>query len=235
RALAPSFLNAFLPFLRRKTQRLPTKKSGESVLPLFHRFTTMAEKKRLPTKTSGSGFVVSNNKILTNAHVVADHTFVQVRKHGSPTKFKAKVVTVGHDCDLAILKINSKKFWKDLKPLDPGDIPPLNGTVVITFPLRKVLSLELRLQNMLTATYIIPTPVVKHFITSVEENAQFPGFCSLGISCQRMENAGIRRLFKMTPKMTRTLIRGVNLLSNCYGILKEKVVEPLIREYNDKP
>ncbi|KAF2563591.1 hypothetical protein F2Q70_00015357 [Brassica cretica] len=39
-----------------------------------------------------------------------------------------------------------------------------------------------------------------------------------------MENAGIRCLFKMTPKMTRTLIRGVNLLSNCYGILKEKVV-----------
>ncbi|KAF8104768.1 hypothetical protein N665_0168s0011 [Sinapis alba] len=230
--------------------------------------------KRLPTKRSGSGFVVSNNKILTNAHVVANHTFVQVRKHGSPTKFKAKVETVGHDCDLAILKINSKKFWKDLKPLDLGDVPRPNETVfVVGYPgggdnisiTKGVVSrvevttyahskanlmtiqtdaainsgnsggpafmnnkvIGVAFQNIPSSQnigYIIPSPVVKHFITSIAENAQFPGFCSLGISCQRMENAGIRRLFKMTPKMSGTLIRRVNPLSSCYGILKEKDV-----------
>ncbi|CAH8307330.1 unnamed protein product [Eruca vesicaria subsp. sativa] len=230
--------------------------------------------KKLPTKKSGSGFVISNNKILTNAHVVSDHTFVQVRKHDSPTKFKAKVETVGHDCDLAILKINSKKFWKDLKPLDLGDVPPLNETVfVVGFPrggdnisitkgvvsrveVTKYAHSKAKLMTIQTDAainsgnsggpafmdnkvigvafqgltssqnigYIIPTPIVKHFITSVEENVQFPGFCSLGISCQSMENAGIRRLFKMTPKMTGTLIRRVDPLSSCYGILKEKDV-----------
>ncbi|KAH0850047.1 hypothetical protein HID58_095837, partial [Brassica napus] len=128
RALAPSFLNAFLPFLRRKRKGCRQKKvvkvfclsSTSSVLQPWQKRKGCRQKQvALLLRTlaclfsSLYGFVVSNNKILTNAHVVADHTFVQVRKHGSPTKFKAKVVTVGHDCDLAILKINSKKFWKD--------------------------------------------------------------------------------------------------------------------------
>lgn len=81
------------------------------------------------------GFVISGNKILTNAHVVADHTFVQVRKHGSPAKYTAKVQAVGHECDLAILEIDSKKFWEDMKPLDLGDVPALNETVhVVGYP-----------------------------------------------------------------------------------------------------
>ena len=45
---------------------------------------------RLPTPPPG--FVISGHRILTNAHVVADHTFVLVRKHGSPKKFLAKVI-----------------------------------------------------------------------------------------------------------------------------------------------
>lgn len=77
------------------------------------------------------GFVISGKKILTNAHVVADHTFMQVIKHGSPAKYIAKVQAVGHECDLAILKIGSKGFWKDMKPLDLGDVPSLHETVSI--------------------------------------------------------------------------------------------------------
>lgn len=68
---------------------------------------------------------------------------------------------------------------------------------------------------------IIPTPVVKHFISGAEENDKFPGFCSLGILCQHMQNARMRNYFKMTPKMTGVLIKRINPLSSSYGILKK--------------
>ncbi|CAA7030416.1 unnamed protein product [Microthlaspi erraticum] len=69
--------------------------------------------------------------------------------------------------------------------------------------------------------YIIPTPVVKHFICRVKENGGLDGFCSLGIWCQHMENALIRNYFKMTSEMTGILIKRINPLSSSYGILKK--------------
>ncbi|KAG5374925.1 hypothetical protein IGI04_039521 [Brassica rapa subsp. trilocularis] len=77
---------------------------------------------------SGSGFAISGRRILTSAHV-ANHSYVQVRKHGSPTKHKAKVEAFGYECDLAILVVDSEEFWKDMKPLELGDIPFKQETV----------------------------------------------------------------------------------------------------------
>ena len=39
-----------------------------------------------PETVSGSGCVIRGNRILTNAHVVSDQTFVQVRLHGRPDR-----------------------------------------------------------------------------------------------------------------------------------------------------
>lgn len=40
-------------------------------------------------ESTGSGFVIRDRLILTNAHVVADHTYVAVKRHGSGTKHRA--------------------------------------------------------------------------------------------------------------------------------------------------
>lgn len=81
------------------------------------------------------GFVISGNRILTNAHVVADHTFVLVRKHGSPTKHRATVHAIGHECDLAILVVQSHDFWDGMNPLNLGDVPFLQeGVAVVGYP-----------------------------------------------------------------------------------------------------
>ena len=42
-------------------------------------------------ESTGTGFVVRDRLIMTNAHVVADQTYVTVKRHGSSTKYTAGV------------------------------------------------------------------------------------------------------------------------------------------------
>jgi S1-C subfamily serine protease len=64
-------------------------------------------------KGSGSGFIVSGRRILTNAHVTAYATSVEVRKHGDASKYPARVVAVSHEVDLCILTVDKEAFWSD--------------------------------------------------------------------------------------------------------------------------
>lgn len=63
--------------------------------------------------STGSGFFIGNRVILTNAHVLADHRYVLVKKHGSSVKHKARVLAIGHECDLGVLTVDSEEFWTD--------------------------------------------------------------------------------------------------------------------------
>jgi S1-C subfamily serine protease len=72
---------------------------------------------------SGSGAIIANNYILTNAHVVSDQTFIQVRRYGDAKKYQAQVDFVSHDADLALLKVANKEFFKDITPLEFGTLP----------------------------------------------------------------------------------------------------------------
>lgn len=56
----------------------------------------------------------TGKKSLTNAHVVADHTVVLIRKHGSRKNYTAKIQDSVHECDLAILVVESEEFWKGM-------------------------------------------------------------------------------------------------------------------------
>jgi len=78
---------------------------------------------------SGSGCILEGNRILTNAHVVANQTFIQVLKSGGTKKYPAQVVAVDHDCDLAILTIKDSAFFKDSAPLEFGELPNLGEHV----------------------------------------------------------------------------------------------------------
>lgn len=85
--------------------------------------------------STSTGFVIDGNRILTNAHAVEYGSLVQVKKRQSEDKYTAKVVAVGHECDLAILEVQEASFWKDLKPLKFGNIPDLLEDVsVIGYP-----------------------------------------------------------------------------------------------------
>ncbi|CAK7326008.1 unnamed protein product [Dovyalis caffra] len=222
-------------------------------------------------ETMGSGFVITGKKILTNAHVVADHTFVLVRKHGSSTKYRAEVKAVGHECDLAILVVENEEFWEGMNFLELGDIPFLQEAVaVVGYPqggdnisvtkgvvsrveptqyvhgASQLMAIQIdaainpgnsggpaimgnkvagvAFQNLSGAEnigYIIPVPVIKHFISGVEESGIYVGFCSMGLSCQPTENVQLRKHFGMRPEMTGVLVSKINPLSDAHGVLKK--------------
>ncbi|URD90460.1 Trypsin [Musa troglodytarum] len=222
-------------------------------------------------ESMGSGFVIPGWRIVTNAHVVADHTFVLVRKHGSPTKYKAEVQAVGHECDLALLTVDSEEFWDGMNFLELGDIPYLQEAVaVVGYPqggdnisvtkgvvsrveptqyvhgAAQLMAIQIdaainpgnsggpaimgdkvagvAFQNLSGAEnigYIIPVPIIKHFIAGVEEKGKYVGFCSLGLSCQSTENVQLREHFHMRPEMTGVLVSKINPLSDAHKVLKK--------------
>ncbi|PUZ65970.1 hypothetical protein GQ55_3G268400 [Panicum hallii var. hallii] len=233
-------------------------------------------------ESMGSGFVIPGRRIVTNAHVVADHTFVLVRKHGSPTKYKAEVLAIGHECDLALLTVESEEFWDGVNSLELGDIPFLQEAVaVVGYPqggdnisvtkgvvsrveptqyahgATQLMAIQIdaainpgnsggpaimgdkvagvAFQNLSGAEnigYIIPVPVIKRFISGVEESGKYSGFCTLGVSCQATENIQLRECFGMQPDMTGVLVSRINPLSDAYKILKK---DDILLEFDGVP
>ena len=51
-------------------------------------------------RLTGSGFIIEGNQIITNAHVVANATFIEVHTGRSRKKFDAKVKAKQDVCDL---------------------------------------------------------------------------------------------------------------------------------------
>ncbi len=82
-------------------------------------------------RSTGSGSIISGNRILTNAHVVANQTFIEVKKYGDTKRYQAKVLFVSHDVDLALLEVKDKEFFKDTTPLEFGDLPNIQDKVTV--------------------------------------------------------------------------------------------------------
>lgn len=74
---------------------------------------------------------------------------------------------------------------------------------------------------MVPCSYIIPVPVIKHFIAGVDEAGDYVGFCSMGLSCQPTENAQLREHFRMRPGLTGVLVSRINPTSDAYKVLKK--------------
>mmetsp|Transcript_15980 Transcript_15980/g.46255 ORF Transcript_15980/g.46255 Transcript_15980/m.46255 type:complete len:552 (-) Transcript_15980:166-1821(-) len=92
--------------------------------------------------SSGSGFIISGRRILTNAHVVANAIDIRVRPHGSAKRYAGKVTTYGPDVDLAVVEIEESvadDFWKNAADATPVELseslPALQETVqALGFP-----------------------------------------------------------------------------------------------------
>jgi S1-C subfamily serine protease len=235
-----------------------------------------------PNSISGSGVVISGNRVLTNAHVISNGTFIQVRAHGKATKFKAQVEAVSHDADLALLKVNDLSFFENIDPIELGDVPsPRDPIVVFGFPeggdtLSMTTGVVSRIEHQVyvhsylelfaiqvdaainagnsggpaisedgkiigvsmqglhdadNIAYLIPTPVIRHFIEDVKDGKS-NGFPTLGIRTQKLENPSLRALYGLDKHVNGILVKYVIPDCSSDGYLKEGDIILKIGEFN---
>ena len=67
--------------------------------------------------------------------------------------------------------------------------------------------------------YVVPTPVIQHFLLDYKRNKTFTGFPSLGIQWQKLESTDLREAYGMTDDQSGVLIRSVNPTSSSHGVL----------------
>ncbi len=77
----------------------------------------------------GSGFVIEGRRILTNAPNVANYRYIELKKQNQARRYPAKVLFVGHDCDLAVLTVPDPSFFEGTEPMVFGGLPVPNSTV----------------------------------------------------------------------------------------------------------
>ena len=79
----------------------------------------------------GTGFILSDRRILTNAHVVSNARFITLEKEGDARRYEARVRFIAHDCDLAMLDVLDSAFFDGTLPLPLGGTPELDSTVTV--------------------------------------------------------------------------------------------------------
>jgi len=80
---------------------------------------------------SGSGCIISGQRILTNAHVVTDSTYIEVLKNGEIKRYEAEVLSIDYETDLALISVKDKSFFNHTKSLDLGELPQLQKEVTV--------------------------------------------------------------------------------------------------------
>lgn len=87
-------------------------------------------------QSSGTGFYIGDNLIMTNAHVVANSRFITVQRDGDSEPVPALVKFIAHDSDLALLTVEKKDFFKKVTPMRFGSLPRLRSQIAtIGYPM----------------------------------------------------------------------------------------------------
>lgn len=85
---------------------------------------------------TGSGFILPGMRFVTNAHVAAGATHMEVQLAGSSKRFIAKTTHIANECDLAQLSIDDPEFWEGTEPASIAKNAELQSEVtVVGFPM----------------------------------------------------------------------------------------------------
>jgi S1-C subfamily serine protease len=83
-----------------------------------------------PEDWSGTAFYIGHRTLMTNAHVVSDAKDLQVKRADRVKRYEARVLFVGHDCDLAAITVDDDSFWEGMKPLEIASRPAMRSKVM---------------------------------------------------------------------------------------------------------
>ncbi|MDH4224121.1 MAG: hypothetical protein OEW12_00555 [Deltaproteobacteria bacterium] len=79
----------------------------------------------------GNAVVAGKGILLTTSDMVKNAALIQVRKFGRYPDYKARLLKVDYELDMALLAVDSPEFWKDLQPLPLAAKPITAGRFVI--------------------------------------------------------------------------------------------------------
>ena len=65
---------------------------------------------------NGTGWLVGPNRFVTNAHVVSNSRIVYIKKVGDAKPYRAKILHIAHDCDLAMLELEDPAAFEGVEP-----------------------------------------------------------------------------------------------------------------------
>lgn len=228
--------------------------------------------------TTSTGFMIntgggSHRWLLTNAHSVEYHSQVKVKRRGDDRKFLAKVLTIGTECDIALMTVEDDAFWADVAPLAFGSLPHLQDAVaVVGYPVGgETISVTSGVVSRIEVTsyahsstellgvqidaainsgnsggpvfnqagecvgiafqslasgdaenigYVIPTPVIDHFLTDYQRNGVFTGFPTIAVRWQSTEALPLRQSLGMAEGQKGVLILAISQVSDSYNHLK---------------
>lgn len=82
-------------------------------------------------RSHASGAIITGNRILTNAHVVANQTFIEVKRYGDTKRYEAKVEYISHQADLALLRVEDAAFFEGVKSLELDGLPNIQQKITV--------------------------------------------------------------------------------------------------------
>ena len=89
--------------------------------------------KPAPTEVSGSGVVIDGKRILTNAHVVAYASEIQIQSSQGGDRISAKVLFAAPGIDLAVLSLDDEAFFKSHSPIVRSNALPSTKDSVLVY------------------------------------------------------------------------------------------------------
>ncbi|MCK6459432.1 MAG: serine protease [Planctomycetes bacterium] len=230
--------------------------------------------------STGSGCVIAGKRILTNAHVVSDQTFVRVQRSDLADKHVATVAAVSHELDLALLTVSDEAFFDGVEPLAVGDLPSAGDSVVtLGFPTGGtriavtegvisridraryshsafdnlvcqidaainpgssggpvlaggvIVGVAFQVRGGQNIGYMVPAPVVRHFLDDIGDGSH-DGTPAVPFWWQVLENAQLRRHYRMTDDHSGVLITKISPLFEGDGKLRTRDVLLGIDDYD---